>query len=256
MPKKSAISKSWKTIVLIGGSPSRHAAHFLEHPTVMFTKRRNVSIYAIVTLWFSFSPASSLAPGIEGRSTQNGTSNPLSYDPSSCRPISGPNPWALGLSLGTVINGSGIIAGDDASQTSSSWQQNDGSTILQLNPDPSINGSAPFGVGSQCETKAVLDFSKRPQDGGTIRTPSLSLPALDAASYWLSAGFSNTPVYGTYWNRNRGAIAWTKTTLRGAIPSTRELDFEVAGDIAFDFSLPPSVESTTGEIALFMIKRG
>lgn len=231
MSKKSAISKSWKTIVLIGGSPSRHAAHFLKHPTVMLTKWSNVSMYAIVTLWFPFSPASSLAPGIEGRSIQNGTSNLLSFDPSSCRPISGRNPWALGLSLG--------------------------STILQLNPDPSINGSAPLGVGSQCETKAVLDFSKRPQDGGTIKTPSLSLPALDAASYWLSVDFGNTAVYGTYWSRNRGALAWTKTSLRGVnTPGTFELDFEVGGDIAFDFSLPPSTQPTTGEIAVFMIRKG
>lgn len=212
-------------------------------------------MYAIVTLWFSISPASSLAPGIEGRSIHNGTSNLLSFDPSSCRPISGRNPWTLGLSLGTAINGSGIMAGDATSQTSSSWQQDDGSTILQLNPDPSINGSAPLGVGSQCETKAVLDFSRRPQDGGTIRTPSLSLPVLDAASYWLSVHLSNTPVYGTYWSRNRGALAWTKTSLYGLL-GTRELDFEVAGDIAFDFSLPPSIQPTTGEIALFMIRRG
>ena len=196
----------------------------------MLTKWSNVSMYAIVTLWFPFSPASSLAPGTKGRSIKNGTSNLLSFDPSSCRPISGRNAWALGLSLG--------------------------STLLQLNPDPSTNGSAPLGVTSQCETKAVLDFSNRPQDGGTIKTPPLSLPVLDAASYWLSVDFSNAPVYSTYWSRNRGALAWTKTSLRSNIPGSFELEFEAAGDIAFDFSLPPSTQPTTGEIAVLMIRKG
>lgn len=200
--------------------------------------------------------ASSGAPIVEGRSVQNTTSNLLGFDPSSCRGVYGPNPWALSLASSTVNSQSDSITSNSSSQTSPSGQEDDSSTILQLNPLVSTNDTALLGFGSQCETIAVLDFITRPQDGGVIRTPALTLTPFTERSYWLSTGLNVGPPQVTYWRRNRGALAWTKVTLRVQSHSTVKLDFDVAGEIAFDYSLMPSTQPTAGTIAVFRIRTG
>lgn len=132
----------------------------------MFSVWRYSSILALVTLVSLNLSASLMEPIIEGRLIQNGTSSLLSFNPSSCRPISGQNPWALGLTSEALDTQSDLKASDHTSKAKS-WSKRDGSTILQLNPLASANISAPFGVGNQCETIALLDFRTRPQDGGT-----------------------------------------------------------------------------------------
>lgn len=222
----------------------------------MFSIRRYASIFALVTLFSPSSSASPVAQTIEDRSTNNATSNLLGFDPSSCRGISGRNPWALGLTSEATDDLSDFTANDHTSQLNSSLNKRDGSTILQLNPLAPDNVTAP-GFGNQCETLALLDFNARPQDGGTIRTPALTFTPSPVYGYLLSTGLNNGAPQVTLWNRASGVLTWTRLSTRLVKPhSTFRVAVDFAGQHAFDYSLVPSTQPTTGSIAVFRIRLG
>ena len=211
---------------------------------------------ALVALLIPSLSALAVIPISKDESTQGATPNALDFDPSSCRPISGPNPWALSLASGTATGQSDTITGDNSRQTSPSSQNEDKSTILELNPLALTNSTVPLTVGQQCETIALLDFSSRPQDGRTIRTPSLALTPFSERSYWLSTGLNVGGPRVTIWRRNRGELGWEKQTIHVEKQSTIRLEILAAVDIAFDYSLAPSTQPSKGTIALFRIRMG